>query len=215
MTPATGTRLRADAQRNRERIIDAAREALVQDGPDAALDDIARSACVGNATLYRHFPDRDALIRQVVLAVMDRVAAHGEALLTDEPDAFEALRHFVFAAADERVGALCPMLTDHIDPGDPDVHAAQERLHEVTGTTLERARRSGQLRDDVEQGDLLVALSQLTRPLPGTGCAEMRRYSHRHLLIFLDGLRAPAGSPLTGRAPTFDDLRGLVDRERG
>ncbi len=210
MTAGTGTRLRADALRNRERITDAARDALVQDGPDASLDDIARDAGVGNATLYRHFPTRDTLIRAVVLAVTNRVVAHGEALLTEEPDAFEALRRFVFAAADERIGALCPLLTDHIDPDDPDVDTARARLQRVIGATLGRARRSGQLREDVEQGDLFVALSQLTRPLPGTGCAEIRRFGHRHLLIFLDGLRAPAGTPLTGRAPTLDDLRSTA-----
>ncbi|MGW7349719.1 TetR/AcrR family transcriptional regulator [Streptomyces sp. Z26] len=203
----TGTRLRADALRNRERIVDAAREAFVQYGPDVPLDEIARDAGVGNATLYRHFPDRDSLIRHVVLSVMDRVASRAEAAYAEVPGAFDALRRFVFDAAEERVGALCPMLTPHLDGNAPEFAAARKRLEDATQALMDRGRRSGELRPDVDSGDLMVALSQLARPLPGTGCAEIERFVHRHLQIFLDGLRAPARSRLPGSGATFEDLR--------
>lgn len=205
-SPVPGPRLRADAVRNRERIVDAAREAFVRFGPHVPLDEIARDAEVGNATLYRHFPDREALVHHVVLSVADRVASRAEALVT-EPDTFEALRRFVFDAADERVGAICPLLTDHIDPDAPSIRTARERLESATGHLMERAQAAGRLRTDVGVGDLMVALSQLARPLPGTSCPEIRRFAHRHLQIFLDGLRAPSGSDLSGCAATFDDLR--------
>lgn len=71
---------------------------------------------------------------------------------------------------------------------------------------MARARRSGQLRDDVDVGDLMVALTQLTRPLPGTACPNMDRFVHRHLQLFLDGLMAPARSGLPGTAATLQDL---------
>ena len=76
-TPAArkAPRPRADALRNRERIVTAAREMFVEHGPDVPLDDIARRAGVGNATVYRNFPDRDALVREVVCSVMDRTVA--------------------------------------------------------------------------------------------------------------------------------------------
>lgn len=202
-----GTRLRADALRNRERIVDAAREAFVQYGSDVPLDEIARDAGVGNATLYRHFPDRDSLIHHVVLSVMDRVAGRAEAVLSEVPEAFDALQRFVFEAAEERVGALCPMLTDHIDRDDPEILAARKRLESATWQLMDWARRSGELRSDVDFGDLMVALSQLARPLPGTGCPEIERFVHRHLQIFLDGLRTPKRSQLPGSAATLDDLR--------
>lgn len=104
-------RPRADALRNRERIVAAAREILVESGPDVPLDEIARRAGVGNATLYRHFPDRSALILEVVHSVMARTADQAQRAAAEEADAFVALSRFVHAAADERIGALCPLLS--------------------------------------------------------------------------------------------------------
>jgi AcrR family transcriptional regulator len=250
---------RADALRNHERIVAAAREMFVEFGPEVPFDEIARRAGVGNATVYRHFPDRDELVRHVVRSVLDHVAEHAERATeaADAPggDAFGELRGFVHAAADERIGALCPLLTAHLDtddpagagpagagpgdrvdedsggragadPGDragagpggpagepgpdaPDAGpaAARSRLESLIEGLLARARATGQLRDDIAVGDLLVALSQLTRPLPGTACPGIDRYVHRHLELFLDGLMAPARSALPGTAATLEDLR--------
>jgi len=72
---------------------------------------------------------------------------------------------------------------------------------------MDRARSSGQLRTDVALGDLMVAIAQLTRPLPGTACVGMDRFVQRHLHLFLDGLRAPARSELPGTAITFEELQ--------
>jgi AcrR family transcriptional regulator len=98
-------RLRADAQRNRDRIIAAARDAFLETGPDVALDAIAHRAGVGNATVYRHFADRDELVLAVALSAIDRIIAHADLAIAAEPDAFEALRRFAFKAADERIGS--------------------------------------------------------------------------------------------------------------
>lgn len=205
----TVTRLRADALRNRERIVEAAREALVRRGYDVALDEIAREAGVGNATLYRHFADREALVRHVVLAVTDRLVARGRKALDEEPDSFEAVRTFAFAAAEERVGALCSMLSGSLDFRDPDIQLARSRLERLTGELLCRARHAGAIREGVDSGDLLFALTLITRPLPDTGCAQMSSFAERHLQLLLDGMRAPARSELPGRGPTLEDF---VDR---
>jgi AcrR family transcriptional regulator len=201
-------RLRADATRNRERIVSAAREAIVEFGPDVALDEVARRAGLGNATLYRHFADRADLIRQVTLSVMARIAQRAEDALAEEPDAFSALHRFVFEAAEERIGALCPMLSEAFDHLDPQVAAEVGRLSRSVTAIMERAQCTGQLRGDIAVGDLMVALTQLTRPLPGTGCVGFDRFAHRHLQIFLDGLRAPAQSELVGTAATLEELQG-------
>ncbi|MFJ8075339.1 TetR/AcrR family transcriptional regulator [Streptomyces sp. NPDC096176] len=210
-TAATETRRtprpRADALRNRERIVSAAREMFVEFGPDVPLDEIARRAGIGNATLYRHFPDRAVLIREVVLFVMSRTTEQADAASSEEADAFAALRRFVHAAADERIGALCPMLSGGFDAHHPDLHAGRERLEEAVRSLVDAAQSSGRMRTDVAVGDLLVALSQLTRPLPGTACPNMDRFVHRHLQLFLDGLEAPARSELPGEAATLEDLR--------
>ncbi|MEE4546089.1 TetR/AcrR family transcriptional regulator [Streptomyces sp. V4-01] len=201
-------RLRADASRNRERIVAAAREAIVEFGPDVALDEVARRAGVGNATLYRHFTDRAELVRQVALSVMAGAAQRAEDALMEEADAFGALHRFVFEAVQERIGALCPMLSEAFDREDPDVAAQAQRMERSINALLDRAQRAGQLRGDIAVGDLMVALTQLTRPLPGTGCAGFDRFVHRHLQLFLDGLRAPARSVLVGTAATLEDLKG-------
>ncbi|MFE0190684.1 TetR/AcrR family transcriptional regulator [Streptomyces sp. NPDC059008] len=200
-------RLRADALRNRERIIAAARETVMEFGAEVPLDEIARRAGVGNATLYRHFTDRLELIHHVTLSVMSRTADRAESALAEEPDAFQALRRFVHDAVEERIGALCPMLSDSIDRDHPELLAARERLEAAIEAVMGAARDSGQLRPDIAVGDLMVALTQLTRPLPGSGCVDFDRFVHRHLQLFLDGLQAPARSELPGSAATFEDLR--------
>ncbi|WP_258017908.1 TetR/AcrR family transcriptional regulator [Streptomyces noursei] len=200
-------RLRADAVRNRERIIAAARETMVEFGAEAPFDEIARRAGVGNATLYRHFTDRRDLIHHVTLSVMSRIADRAECALLEESDAFEALRRFVHDAVEERIGALCPLLSDGVDPAHPDLLAARERLDAAVAAVMGAARDSGQLRTDIAVGDLMVALTQLTRPLPGTGCMDFDRFVHRHLQLFLDGLQTPARSELPGSAVTLEDLR--------
>ncbi|MEU1037305.1 TetR/AcrR family transcriptional regulator [Streptomyces sp. NPDC005551] len=206
-TQRRASRPRADALRNRERIVGAAREMFVEFGPDVPFDEIARRAGVGNATVYRNFPDRDALVREVVCSVMDRTSEQIESALAEGGDAFEALSRFVHAAADERIGALCPMLSEGFDQDHPDLVAARDRITELVELLMERARAAGRLRPDVEFGDLMIALTQLTRPLPGTACQGIDRFVHRHLQLFLDGMRAPARSVLPGVAATVEDLR--------
>ncbi|MCY0947754.1 TetR/AcrR family transcriptional regulator [Streptomyces antarcticus] len=200
-------RPRADAVRNRERILTAAREVFVEFGPGAPFDEVARRAGIGNATLYRHFPDRASLVHHVVLFVMDRVTARAEAALAEEPDAFAALRRFTHAAADERIGALCPMLAGDFDHDHPELLAARDALEEAVETMLATGQAAGLLRTDIGVGDLTMALSQLSRPLPGTACHDVDRFVHRHIQLFLDGLRAPARSELPGSAATLEGLR--------
>jgi AcrR family transcriptional regulator len=202
---------RADALRNRERIVAAAREMFVEYGPEVPFDEIARRAAVGNATVYRHFADRAELMRQVVLSVLEHVLELVERAVAaaDAPgaDPFTELRRFVHAAADERIGALCPLLTSHLDANRAELREARGHLETALEGLLERARTCGQLRPDVGVGDLMVALSQLTRPLPGTACQGIDRFVHRHLQLFLDGLMTPARSVLPGTAATLEALR--------
>lgn len=181
-------RLRADATRNRERIIAAAQEVFTESGPEAPLDEIAKRAGVGNATLYRNFPDRTALIREVALSIMRCMlvaAVRGE---SDGSDPFEALRNFVLSAADERSGALCSLLSNRIDVDqDEELLASRVQLEEAVERLMARARLSGQLRSDVGPGDLFIALAQITRPLPGPNCQGLEAFAHRYLQLLLDG----------------------------
>jgi AcrR family transcriptional regulator len=205
------TRPRADALRNRERIVAAAREMFTEFGPEVPLDEIARRAGVGNATVYRNFPDRDALVREVVCSVMDRTSEAAEQALAETGDAFEALERFVHTAADERISALCPMVQSTFDKNHPDLEAARERVEQTVKELMDRAKEAGQLRPDVAVGDLMIVVAQLSRPPAGTDCLVNDRFVHRHLQLFLDGLRAPARSVLPGAPVTVEDLRRPCD----
>ncbi|MFI6350644.1 TetR/AcrR family transcriptional regulator [Streptomyces sp. NPDC050560] len=205
------SRPRADALRNRERIIDAASEMFIEYGPDVPMDEIARRAGIGNATLYRHFPDRTELMWEVVLYVADHVASlaeeANEAAEAEGGDAFDALRTFVHAAVEARIGALCPILTPGFDKDRAELAAQRHRFTDALERLMRRARDSGRLRPDVGVGDLMVALTQLARPLPGTNCVGIGRFVHRHLQLFLDGLMTPGRSELPGTAATLEDLK--------
>jgi AcrR family transcriptional regulator len=200
-------RLRADATRNRERIIAAAQQAFIELGADAPLDEIARRAGIGNATLYRHFPDRRELIRGVVLSVLTTVSNEAEAIVAEAEDGFAALEAFVHGAVDWKAGALCPMLSEWMDIGEADIMAARDRLDAVVGLVVARAQAEGTLRADIGPGDIMIIVAQITRPLPGASPADHQHFVHRHLQIVLDGLREPHGSVLPGRPATLEDLR--------
>lgn len=204
--PRRAGRPRADALRNRERIVDAAREMAVEHGADISLDEVARRAGVGNATVYRHFHDRAELMRHAVLSVMDRASRRAEEAL-EGADPFEALCGFAHAVVEERVGALCSLLSATVDLDHPDLLAGRLGLEADVEAVMGRAREAGQLRPDIGVGDLMMTLSQLTRPLPGCSCVDSDRFAHRHLQLFLDGLRAPARSVLPGTAVTLEDFR--------
>lgn len=94
---------------------------------------------VGNATLYRNFPDRAALTHEVVLAVTSRTTDRAEEAANEERDPFVALSRFVHAAADERIGALCPMLSGGFDKDHPEL-LAERRLPRRGRRGTRRAR---------------------------------------------------------------------------
>ncbi|WP_414930667.1 TetR/AcrR family transcriptional regulator [Streptomyces sp. SHP 1-2] len=205
--PARAHRPRADALRNRERLVTAAREMFVEFGPHVPYDEIARRAGVGNATLYRNFPERARLVHEVVLSLTERVTALADRAAEEEADSFAAIRRFTHGAVEERFGALCPMLDGTFDKEHPELTAGRERFERAVQRLFDRAHEAGRLRADVGVGDLMVALAQLARPLPGVSCGRFDRFVHRHLQLFLDGLEAPARSELPGSAVTLEDLR--------
>src|ERR1700716_368898 len=106
----TDRALRTDAARNRAHVLAAARDVFVEHGADAPLDEVARRAGVGIATLYRRFPDRATLMRAVVLEVLERVAHEARLALAEEPDAFSALVRYMHRALDIRIAAVIPVL---------------------------------------------------------------------------------------------------------
>lgn len=207
--------MRADAQRNRERIMEAARNVLVEQGPDAPLDAIAAAADVGIATLYRRFPDRRALVRAIVLDVLMRSGEEARLALDEEPDTFQALARYLHRALDLRVSAVMPVLLDHLPPDDDEIASIRTHSWGLFQQLVDQAHAAGTLRPDVTFLDVGQLLVRLARPLPGPLPRTLdNQLAHRHLELVLDGMRADRGestTPLPEPALTLEDFQAEGD----
>jgi AcrR family transcriptional regulator len=150
---------RADAQRNRERILEVAREAFTRSGANTSLDDIAKQARVGPGTLYRHFPTREELLQAVYRSEMEKLAAAERKFAHGMPP-IEALRAWLllFVDAIETKQIIAPALNTLI--GDPKkvFAASYAQIHEAIHALVKRAIKSGDIRRDLDPIDLLRAL---------------------------------------------------------
>jgi len=145
--------LRTDAQQNRQRILDVAKQAFTRDGANASLDDIARQAAVGPGTLYRHFPTRDALIVAVFRTEVEKLAAAAREFERALPP-LEALRAWMLLFVDYIAEALNTFgggVSKLYDGARAQIRAAIDAL-------AKRAIQSGDLRRDLNPADLLQAL---------------------------------------------------------
>jgi len=150
---------RADAQRNRERILEVAKEAFTRSGADASLDDIAKQARVGPGTLYRHFPTREELLQAVYRNELEKLAKAEEKLAETMPPV-EALRAwlllFVDAIAAKQI--IAPALNSLVGDHKKVFEASYAQMHEAIRRLVKRAIKSGDVRKDLDPMDLLRAL---------------------------------------------------------
>lgn len=200
--------MRVDARRNRERLLTAARDVLVEQGVDAPLDEIARRAGVGIATLYRRFPDREALLRAVALDVLVRVGAEARAALDEEPDPFAALGRYLHRSLDLRIAAVMPVLDGRLDlDDDVALRTARDDLTPLFSAMVTGAQERGLMRTDIGMGDIGLMVIRLARPLRGSFGREFDdAAAHRQLDLMLDGMRAGSSYPTGGLS--IEDLRG-------
>ncbi|SHF99770.1 TetR/AcrR family transcriptional regulator [Streptoalloteichus hindustanus] len=196
---------RADARRNRSRLLDAARAAIIERGPDVPLEEVARRAGVGIGTLYRHFGDRSGLIRQVVAEHGRLVLAEAQRAWVEEPTAWAALRRFVLRGYSVGPGALPPAVGGHV-PRDPEVLEIVGQMSELLDRMVTAARAEGALRPDVTVGDIRLLLTLLTRPLPSEPSELRRELTQRHLQLVLDGMAATDAPALPGPALSATQL---------
>ena len=147
------TVLRADAQRNLGRIIEAASEAYAELGPDVTMDEVARRAGVGHGTVFRRFPTKAALRAAVIAMRLDELLAQARELI-EKPDAGAAFEEFVWAAAEacRRDRALFQGIEQC--EGSAEVAEAKRELHDVVGTLIRRAQRAGAIRRGLDSHDI-------------------------------------------------------------
>jgi AcrR family transcriptional regulator len=182
---------RADARRNRRRLLDAAVELILEVGGEPSRDALARRAGVGIGTVYRHFPEQQQLLRAVAIDVIDRALEAAEAALVEAATGGEAMRRYMHAAIDIGLGAV-NILHPLLEGADwPDRHAA---AGDVLDRLVRRAQDDGAIGADVTSTDVAFAVIRFCRPLAvGLDQAEERRIAHRQLERYLDGLTDPAG----------------------
>jgi AcrR family transcriptional regulator len=182
-------KLRADGLRNRERLLEAAKAGFAETGPDVSLDEIARRAAVGIGTLYRHFPTRDAMVEAVYRREVQQLADGAPRLLAELPpvQALHAwLRLFVDYVATKKVIASA---LGAIVGGASELYAASGvQITDAVSLLVDRAMASGEIRRDVESGDLLRALVGFTY---GSGAPDWQASALRLIDILMDGLRPP------------------------
>ena len=149
---------RTDAQRNRQRILEVAKDAFTRFGADASLDDIAKQANVGPGTLYRHFPTREALIEGVYRTEVEKLAAAEHKFAAVMPP-LEALRAwmllFVDYIATKKI--IAPALNAAMG-GHSKVIEAYAPIHEAIRGLVKRGIKSGEIRTDLDPVDLVKAL---------------------------------------------------------
>jgi AcrR family transcriptional regulator len=150
---------RADAQRNRERVLEVAKQEFTRVGANASLEDIAKKAGVGPGTLYRHFPTREDLLVAVYRSEVEKLAA-AERPLADSKSPVEALRAWLllFVDAVETKHIIAPVLNTLV--GDPKkvFETSYAQIHETLRALVKRAIKSGDIRKDLDPIDLLRAI---------------------------------------------------------
>ena len=186
--------LRADAARNREAIVEAARAVFAEQGLDAPLDEIAKRAGTGNATLYRRFPTRSALVAAVFA---DRMADHVEAVEAGlaQPDPWSGFASYISTVAAMQADDRGIADLVHMDLSSaPEIEALRARAYDGLVRLIGRAHDDGVLRVDFTDQDVVLLL------MANAGLVERAHgipdeASARLTALLLDGLRAQAATP--------------------
>jgi AcrR family transcriptional regulator len=201
--------LRSDARRNRDQILRVAKEIFAARGLTVPMDEIAREAEVGVGTLYRRFPDREALIRAVFRDSVRAIAAETRAALEQEPTAWDALVRIIRQSAQLR---LSMRLHAHratvaaIVREDEEIERYRREVFDVLDEVVRRAQGEGSLRADVGLGDLAVLFVSVVHQPHNLAPEAAELAPGRVLGIMLDGLRARDAGALPGRPLTAADL---------
>ena len=184
--------LRADARRNHERVLVAARKCFADHGYEAQMTDVASEAGVGVGTVYRHFPDKTALVEALV-AERFRQFREGAEQALEAHDAWAGFRGWLEACAEIQAEdrMVCDFITEAVGAERRDAIAQEEGLDEATRTVIDHAKSAGAIRKTVEPEDipgLMCGLGAVARSDPGD------RIWRRQFEFALEGMREPSYS---------------------
>ena len=196
--------LRRDAERNRQLILTAARTLFAQRGLDASLDDVAHEAGLGVGTVYRRFPNREALIDALFDDGLDAITEIIEAARA-APRAWDGLRHFMVSMLELQArdrGLRDVILARRV--ADPDQDRTRARIKPALDSLVDRAQREGDLRPDLTSADVAVLEISVLGAAEFTGVAAPDAW-RRYLAIVLDGMRADPTGPTELPEPPLDE----------
>jgi AcrR family transcriptional regulator len=178
---------RRDAQRNRDRILEVAKEAFARSGANTSLDDIAKQAEVGAGTLYRHFPTRDALIEAVYRAEVEKLASAARDFAEAMPP-LEALRAWMLLFVDHIAAKqiIAPALNTLVGGPSKLYEGSRDQIGGAIGVLAKRAIQSGDIRSDLNPFDLLRALIGVSHVASGP---DWQQSAKRLVDILITGSR--------------------------
>lgn len=202
--------MRADAARNRQRVLDAARTLFTQQGLDVSMDSVARTAGVGVGTVYRHFPDREALVSAVLADRIAHVTTLVETALRDlaGDDPEQAWHTFLAGMIDSGMLALIPLVAPRAQDSavfSDTMIAARARGAGVAEQVINTAQRMGFIRDDIGAPELALLLASAARRFPGLPPDLDAALAARRIPLVIAALR-PDGEPLPGQPIRMADL---------
>lgn len=204
---------RAEAARNDERILAAAREVFMAD-PTAPISAVAERAGVGIGALYRRYRGKDELLQVLAADGLQRYITEVETALADESDPWTAFSQFMRRSLDAGANSLTARLAGTFTASD-ELNQAGRRGYELTQQLLDRTKASGALRADIEVGDLHMLFEQL-QAVQVADPQRTNQLRHRYLALLLDALHTPATASLPGPAPGWEDIRSrYTSRQAG
>ena len=202
MAPQALNGRKAEAARNDARIVQAARDVFLAD-PEAPVSEVAATAGVGISALYRRYPSKEDLLRELARDALGRYAAELQIALDDDGDAWVAYTACLERVVDGRSQALAQRLAGRFAPT-PDLSALAMEAGRLGNLLHERTQRSGGLRHDVSAADIILLLESLELiDLPGGDMAGLRR---RYLALLIQSLQTSSGGALPGPAADAADL---------
>jgi AcrR family transcriptional regulator len=184
----TDRRLRADARRNRARIIDSARDVFAEFGAEAQIDDVARRAGVGVGTVYRHFPTKEALIAEIVREKFRVMAVNAREALERDGEPFAVFADLLRTNAElcARDAGVQEAITSYGESVWVYAQAELQELYVPTAELIARAQGAGTMRSDATVDDIPMLMCGVSATMPYSGAGFDW---HRHLEFVIDALR--------------------------
>jgi AcrR family transcriptional regulator len=201
--PTTLSGRRAEAARNDERILEAAREVFVAD-PGAPISAVAERAGVGVGALYRRYESKEDLLRRLCADGLQRFIAAAEAALADHGDPWDAFAGFMRRCVDADTNSLTQRLAGTFTPTQ-ELYREAGRAQGLLTALFDRTQSEGAIRDDLEVNDVGLLLEQVAALRFGDQ-ARTLELRHRYLALLLDAVRAQPAEPLPGPPPGWEEI---------